>query len=504
MSEIRTELPSGEHIRVIGEGRAVLDYWPNIKPYYADILAGPRVQGTTVVWDLGARYVGEADAGAVQAARERLAQANARVDPVLETLAQIRQRRPSGRYYVCSDEEYRRIEQLMPRLPAAPAAAEAQKHIPAASLETLFSLLEEIRGSLDPGELDPKQVVRTSEGPRIIGWGLVVFTPVRIIAPPPSDDSQAVAVAAGPVEGEKVRRKRRLWPLLLLLLLLLPMAALMLYLLRTPPLPFDEHDALMATDELELPVFANISKFAMEICKAQHGDPGEAVVVETATTGPAYGTNILPEVRPGRGDPWKVGPVDLANVQGLREGFRIEAQMAKSDRWLRPPPKWTLGADPPEQIYCRQDGPDANDRVGVDLYLPPAGKRGVRGTFSRGGSFDVQPGTGEVLFRVSGEDVRSYYWIGVELDRPVRPTGLRMRVIEPTGDDWPEGWRKVKRPVTLIRGDGKDRRYFYIFLLMPADTIETYGDKIVKIELSGADGSKRNLIARVVRTPGDE
>ncbi|MHC4718050.1 MAG: hypothetical protein ACYS5V_13845, partial [Planctomycetota bacterium] len=141
MSEIRTELPSGEHIRVIGEGRAVLDYWPNIKPYYADVLAAPRVQGTSVVWELGAEYAGEAAEADVQTARDRLAQANARVDPVLETLAQIRQRHPAGRYYVCSDEEYRRIEQLMPRLREAPGAAEAQKHIPAASLETLYALV---------------------------------------------------------------------------------------------------------------------------------------------------------------------------------------------------------------------------------------------------------------------------------------------------------------------------------------------------------------------------
>ena len=498
MSEIRTELPSGEHIRVIGEGRAVLEYWPNIKPYYADILAAPHVQGTSVVWELGAEYAGEGRPEDIQAARDRLAQANARVDPVLETLAQIRQRKPVGRYYVCSDEEYRRIEQLMPRLRTAPGAVEEQKHLPAASLETLCTLLEQVRASLVPSELDPKQVVRTSEGPRIIGWGLVVFTPVRIIAPPPWEGPAAVAaVAAPPAEGAPARRKRRLWPWLLLplgLLLLAALAALLWWWLGyVPALPFENHEFVLGAEG----PYADAASFAV----IHSGGSDQADPVTTGPVTRPIPPGMVPVVRAQHEDPWAAGSVALANVLGLREGFRVEARMAKSDRWLSNPPRWVLSVDPAEGIYCRQDGPDADDRVGVDLVLLPAAQRGVSGRFPRGGAFDIRPGAGEVLFYVEGDGVRSFYWIGVELDRPVRPKDLRMRVIEPARGDWPEGWRELNRPITLLRGDGADRRHFLIFLLMPAETIETYGDKVVKIELSDRAGSTRNLMARIVRRP---
>jgi len=499
MSEIRTELPSGEHIRVIGEGRAVLDYWPNIKPYYGDVLASPRVEGTSVTWELGAEYTGEAAEADVQAARDRLAQANARVDPVLETLAQIRQRKPVGRYYVCSDEEYKRIEQLMPRLRTAPGAEE-QKHLPAASLETLCTLLEQVRASLEPSELDPKQVVKTTAGPRIIGWGLVAFTPVKIVAPPPWEGPPAAAGAAvaagaaGKAAVARPKRRRWLWLLAPLLLLLAALAVLLWWWLwYLPALPFENHEFVLGA---EGPYADAVSFAVIQNCGSGQRRP--------ATSGPAtrpVGPAMVPIVRSRTDDPWATGTVGLANVLGLREGFRVEARMARSDRWLLNPPRWTLNADPAKGIYCRQDGPDSADRVGVDLVLMPEAQRGVSGRFPRGGAFDIRPGIGEVLFLVEGEGVRSYYWIGVELDKPVRPRDLRMRVIEPARRDWPEGWREMKRPLTLLRGDGAGRKHFLVFLLMPAETIETYGDKVVKIELSDRAGSKRNLIARIVRKP---
>ena len=523
MGEIRTRLKSAEHLEIIGAGdQPVLQHWQDtLRPFYADILAPGRVERigreVAVRWRFAGRTAPgpQADEEDLALARSRLTEANARVDAVLETLTSIKQRGARGGNYLCRPEEYERIQAIFPPSPDRAPGPAGEVRIPAQSLETALAVLGKVRGSLRPEDIQPQQVVKTDQGPRIIGWGLTSFevdpsqwehipAPWAEEAVPPPATGPTPAVAPEPTTAppepappESQRRGRRIWPWLLAPLAALALVALLLW-WRGCSLPYQPHQMPMGAEHLAL-TYTPLEPLDYQ----EHQGPmgAEALVwtlQQDQTAALPVGEGRLrwpiPLQAQGRGLPWVVSL--------RRDGFRFESagEVPAGARWTVRP-EWVF-----RRHYPPAGTKETGRPVGVDLYWDKEYSHRswseVTGELGQA-RYSVRRGEGDVLYHVDATGAKAYYWIGVELAGPVPPKDLKVRVLEPTPERLPPGWRELKKVVTLKRG--RQKRYFYVFM-MPLETLKTHGQQRVKIELSDGSGRReiieRELLPRTSREKG--
>jgi len=535
MSGIRTVLPPGEHVLLV-DGRQLHAYWDDVvKAYYGDILA-PAVhaphEANTVNWEMGAEYLGPGEPADLEAARQRLTEANTRAEGALNTLHGIQERGPQGGYYRCSGEEYEQIRPLLP--PSVTLRPDAEGvTVPAATLETQYRVLEAVHQSLTDHPPELKQVYRTTAGAKLIGWGMISFQPLEVVTPPPWQPEGAPPPAPPPVvplmataaELPPRRSKRWLW-LLGLLLLLAALALLGWWWLggdeEAKSLPFEPHEMPVGTEEPEWVWYPEMSRSGLLACRVQH--PGQFLpsLAYSPREEPPVGAEASCWVFVGGHDaiwtwPWNQRPPGVPDpgatvgngttpppvepplpvgVRGLCDGFRIEGVLPAGAR----PTPWQVK---PESVYRRQFPAKGNTASGVDVHWrwPDRGERHpVAGTLGER-NFVIRPQTGKYLYHLkTSPGASSYYWIGVELDRPVLPHGLTMDVIAPAQRDLPAGWTKLPKPLTLK--SGPDEKHFYVFL-MPAASLAAQAEKTVKIRVRNDRGEQHDFITRFVKKLND-
>jgi len=511
MGQIRTPLSSADHLELFGAGnQPVLKHWRDIlKHFYADILASGQVEqaagGLAVRWSFPGQPVagGAADEQDLTEAQNLLREANARVDAVLETMDSIKRRGARGGNYRCSSDEYEAIKAIFPQLSTSSAPAVG---IPAQPLNTVFSVLKMVRNSLQPDALTLQHVVKTSEGPCIIGWGLTKFD-VPIVKrdvivngalgggeegakhPAETGGPEEEPGEAEPEEGPEEepeeeppppsppppppppKRRRRFWLWLLVCLAILALLLAFILWLRGCSLPYDPHEMPLGTEHLV--TTPSLEALAYE---PHEGPMGTEAVVRVVRIDNRPGTTPGAPPQP----PSDEGIPGILSLQ--REGFRFETTNPDGESWKVQP-----------DFVFRRDYREGEDKVGVDLwwnkdYVHQPWNE-ITAELGRARCI-VRRGEGDVLYHEEHTHAKVYYWIGIELDRPQLPEGVKVRVLEPTPENLPPGWREVKEVLTLKRG--KQERYFYIFLMLL--------DKLpprVKVKLSGPPKQGR-VIERVI------